>query len=455
MNNKYYQNPFGITNIGDPYVLRASDNKYYCYPTTPSVDTPGFKVWSSEDLVNWRYEGIALTIDSESWGYKDLWAPEVIEFNGKYMMYFTARWKKNNSLRIGVAVSDSPTGPFKDVHDGPMFDFEYAAIDGNILVDDDGRKYMYYSRDCSENVINGLKESHLYVVELNDYMVSVKGEPQFIMKPEQDWELMPGPNCIWNEGPAIIKRNETYYMMYSANFYQSKYYGLGYATATNPWGPFTKYELNPVTSTAEDMRPISGPGHNSICYSPDGNEMFLVYHTHTDPVKGGGDRQVCIDRMGFRHDGTLYTNAPTITPQPMPSGVNGYYNIAPLAKTIVTGTKEGYRFEALFDGEIGMYERFENYEWAAEGNADIQMKWDKPYEIESIWIYGSSLVERNNAAWDIEMSDGQRFESIKLPAEKGCAYYMQMKNSSLEWIKVSTTQQEGLVGISEIIIIGR
>ena len=64
---------------------------------------------------------------------------------------------------------------------------------------------------------------------------------------------------------------------------------------------------------------ISGSGHNSVTNSPDGSELFIVYHIHTDPGHPSGDRQVCIDRMGFREDGSLYVTGPTHTPQPIPS----------------------------------------------------------------------------------------------------------------------------------------
>lgn len=86
-----------------------------------------------------------------------------------------------------------------------MFDFGYAAINGHVLLDDDGRKYFYYARDCSENTIDGRHESHLYVAELNDDLVSFKSEPILITKPEQEWELRSGPEWLWNERPVCAK----------------------------------------------------------------------------------------------------------------------------------------------------------------------------------------------------------------------------------------------------------
>jgi GH43 family beta-xylosidase len=310
-----YCNPLPIDRIGDPYILKASDGKYYCYPT--SAGETGYKAWTSDDLVQWKELGFVYTKSEQSWGFKQFWAPEVVEFEGKYYMYYTARWKDKDSLRIGLAIADKPEGPFLDVYDKPLFDFGYAAIDANILMDEDGGKYMYFSRDCSENIVDGKHESHIYGIRLSGDMRSVVGEPVLIAKPDQPWEMKSGPEWFWNEGPFVFKRGGIYYLMYSANFYAKRDYSVGYAVADNPLGPFVKYANNPVLFTKSDE--ISGPGHNSVTTSPDGTEWFIVYHTHADPAKGGGNRQVCLDRMGFREDGSIYVDGPTITPQPVPS----------------------------------------------------------------------------------------------------------------------------------------
>jgi GH43 family beta-xylosidase len=265
-----YQNPLSIKNIGDPFVLRAPDGKYYCYATSA---TDGFKAWSSENLVHWKEEGYVYLRNEGSWGVADFWAPEVVFYNNKYYMHYSARWAKNQSLRIGVAVANFPTGPFVNLFNRPMFDFGYAAIDGHILIDDDGRIYLYYARDCSENIIDSRHESHLYVVELDNDLATLKGEPIFLTKPEQEWELRSGPEWFWNEGPFVVKHSGRYYLMYSANFYASRDYSVGYAVANDPTGPFVKASHNPILSSS--VPKISGPGHNSVTTSPNGKGFLL------------------------------------------------------------------------------------------------------------------------------------------------------------------------------------
>ena len=112
----------------------------------------------------------------------------------------------------------------------------------NILIDDDGSKYLYFSRDCSENDIGGINKSEIYGVALNDDMLSLKGEPELLITPAQKWEKA-SVNPLWNEGPEVIKHNNTYYLSYSANCYASSSYSVGYATSSSPMGPFEKSEI--------------------------------------------------------------------------------------------------------------------------------------------------------------------------------------------------------------------
>ncbi len=315
MNIRSYTNPLEIKGIGDPYILRSGDGVYYCYATSWEL---GFKAWRSTDLVSWEEAGPVYTMNERSWGKGDFWAPEVSLVEGRYYMLYSARWLENDSLRVGLAVSDSPEGPFIDTGSGPFFDFGYAAIDAHLFIDDDGRKYLYYSRDCSEHIVNGNHESHIYMVELEDDLSAVRGEPVLLLRPDQEWEKRSRNAWFWNEGPSVLKHEGRYYLTYSANFYADREYAVGYAVSDSPIGPFAKAAENPILSAPPGEPRISGPGHNSFVRSPDGSELFMAYHIHTSPETGGGDRSLCIDRARFDARGRLEVDGPTASPQQVP-----------------------------------------------------------------------------------------------------------------------------------------
>ena len=284
-----------ISKIGDPQII-LYEGKYYCYATISDHYSDGFSVWVSDDLVNWS-EPIHCFNAKDYWGESHFWAPEVIYHNGKFVMHYTARSSELKSLRLGVAVSDSPTGPFVDVHNRPMFDFGYAAIDGSILISKEGN-YLYYSRDCSENVINGDHTSQIYCVEVNDDLTEVIGEAKLMTTPELPFELKsktPKDPWLWNEGPFVIYRNGEYIMNYSANCYATNDYAICVATSKHPLGPWVKSKNNPVLSCHEEL---FGSGHNALFVGKD-NELYTSFHIQTDPKHPSGDRTVVIGKVKF------------------------------------------------------------------------------------------------------------------------------------------------------------
>ncbi len=296
-------NPSGIIQIGDPFVLRAKDGCYYMYATSHTIDMMGFKVWKSKDLKHWDDGKVCYQLGEKSFGYCDCWAPEVTEYNGKYYMFYSARWKETKTLRLGVAVSTSPEEPFEEAFDNrPLFDFGYTAIDGSVFIDDDGQKYLYYSRDCNDNIENGEHQSHLYVIRLSDDLLSVVGEPVCITKPEKEYEIIPHINdegviYKWNEGPFMVKVNGEYHLMYSGNFFTTKYYCICGAKSKSPMGPFEKYDA-PIATHIEGK--VSDPGHNSM-FKDEKGQMYCAYHVHTELSKPGNNRQRFIDKLNYEN----------------------------------------------------------------------------------------------------------------------------------------------------------
>lgn len=294
-----------IVGIGDPFILAdKKSKKYYMYATSSSE---GFLVWQSEDLLSWEQKGLCFDKKtSNTFGYTNFWAPEVI-YNpktDKFVMHYTARLKTDfceeghdsGVLKIGVAISDSPLGPFIDPTGKPMFDLgkSVATIDASCLIDVDNA-YLYYSKDCSTNIVEGVHTSQIYAVKLNDTLTECVGEHYLISTPDKPWEWIDGHKSRWNEGPFVIKNQDKYYLNYSANCYADKEYCIGVAVSNTPLGGFVKKEA-PTVKYIQGK--TSGPGHNMLFYDLQGN-LWCVYHIHTDLQKRGGDRKVLLSPAKF------------------------------------------------------------------------------------------------------------------------------------------------------------
>lgn len=328
------QNPLPIA-FGDPFILTDSDGKYYMYGTGGYVDK-GFGAYSSTNLQDWTFEGQVYHHDNKNgWGIDAFWAPEVYLRNGRYYMLYSAQWKENptqelENFRIGVAVSDKPTGPFIDCYDRPIFDPGYPIIDANLWFED-GRVYLYYSRCCYKHPVESevatwaknkgwydkVEESWVYGVEIKPDFSDIIGEPKLLLRPplkmgvSDDWESRSVTsrevNRRWTEGSYLFKEGHTYYMMYSANNFDGKNYAIGYATSKSPLGPFKKASNNPIL---QKNGLVTGTGHNSMAYSRDGKQRYCVYHGRTEAT--GHQRLVFIDPMEITADGKLIVHGPTL-----------------------------------------------------------------------------------------------------------------------------------------------
>jgi len=333
-----YTNPLGV-DLADPDVLFHED-VYYLYATSDlRYANLGYFVWTSRDLVHWEEHGeMALLRDHATWGSHNFWAPDALHYNGKFYLFYSCVGPVEpgeTSHRICAAVADSPVGPFKEVR-APLFDIGKAVIDAHVFLDpaNGNKPYLYYSLDHSENVKrDGRRRSELYVVPLAPDLLSIEGEPTFCFGASQPWEGKIELEDTWNEAPFVMRRdNGTYVMTYSARVFSDPLYAVGYATARSPLGPWTKAQENPILKRT---RRASGPGHNSIVPSPDGKELFVVYHTHKD-LEGGHDRELNIDRLTVTDEPgggvKLRIAGPTRTPQPMPSGARALAAESPSAQ---------------------------------------------------------------------------------------------------------------------------
>lgn len=291
-----YKNPI-ITagNPADPHVIRVDDT-YYLYATTHGR---GYDVLTSKDLVNWEEQGSAF--DDPRGG---AWAPDVfhdVRGDGKFYLYYTdndpAHREGPERKQIGVAVADSPLGPFvnKKV-------LAPGSIDAHLFQDDDGQLYLYYVE-----ILDGFK---IFGQRMSDPLTPV-GERVELIHPTEPWEMASGHVT---EGPFMLKRDGVYYMMYSGSGADSRHYAIGYATAKSPMGPFTKYKKNPIVGQSETL---FGPGHHCVVTGPDG-KLWMVYHQKHDG-EINWRRFLAIDSLWFDDAGVLHGRVTRDEEQPAPA----------------------------------------------------------------------------------------------------------------------------------------
>jgi len=277
----------------DPHIAYL-DGKYYIYPTTDGFADWGsrsFNVFSSPDLKKWTDEGTILTLGAERdvpWAVKGAWAPAIATKNGKYYFYFTA------SEHMGVAVADSPTGPFKDIGK-PLVDkgdFSCHTIDPMVFVDDDGSAYFYFGNGkCN-------------VVKLNDDMVSFDRAAVQNITPN-------APGTRYNEGAFVFKRNGIYYLTWSVNDTRDPNYQVLYATSNSPMGPFEVKDAKPFLSRQGNS---IGTGHHSIVKvagakragdEGSADAWMICFHRFAIPNGDGMHRETCLAPLTFDADGMI------------------------------------------------------------------------------------------------------------------------------------------------------
>lgn len=247
--------------IADPYIM-LYEGKYYAYGTGGTTAGKGFACFSSNDLRKWVREGQALS-DSNSYGSWGFWAPEVYYVKSKKKFYLFYSVEEH----ICVATADSPQGPFKQDTKQPLWNEK--SIDASLFIDDDGTPYLYFVRFTDGNVI--------WVAQMNNDLASIRQETlKECIKAEGVWELSPDIPAKVVEGPSVLKKNGVYYLIYSANHFESINYGIGYTTSDKPIGPWVKYKGNPILQRANGL---VGTGHGTPFYCKD-NVWRYVFHAH-------------------------------------------------------------------------------------------------------------------------------------------------------------------------------
>ena len=303
-----YTNP---VNWGaDPDVL-FYDGTYFLYNRI-TAGNDIFRVYTSSDLVNWTACNTVFVNDPEIHNVKFYMSPNVTYFNGTFYLFYAAR-NENGSHRLYCATADSPYGPFTHKH-GQIPLHDVPEIGGHPYIDENGRTYLSYVRFGNGN--------HIWIEEVilaDDKMTPVEGTLRKIISPDNEYETDGYGNIA--EGGVIHKHNGYYYMIYASGHYLG-HYGETYAIAKDILGPYKKYEYGDILSWNKH---INGVGDGIFVKSPDGKELWMVYHMHFSPNEVH-PRYTCIDRLKFVKDPNggpdiLTVQGPSTTPQTVPSKI--------------------------------------------------------------------------------------------------------------------------------------
>lgn len=295
----------------DPEIVYSHQTKkYYIYSTTDGQPGWGgwyFTAYSSDDLKHWTYEGVILDLKSEQvpWANGNAWAPcieeKLVKGKYKYYFYYSGNPKNGQGKQIGVAVADSPIGPFVDLGHPIITESPVGGgqqIDVDVFTDPvSGKTYLYWG--------NG----YMAGAELNKDMVSIKKKTLTVMTPEggtlQDY--------AYREAPYVFYRNGLYYFMWSVDDTGSPNYHVAYGTSKSPLGPI-EVAAQPVVLKQNPEQQIYGTAHNSVLQIPGTDEWMIVYHRINKwylKDAPGVHREVCIDRLQFNDDGTIQPVVPT------------------------------------------------------------------------------------------------------------------------------------------------
>lgn len=276
----WYADPEGII-YGDTY---------WIYPTRSDEYEKQiyFDCFSSKDLVTWTKHPAVLDTTGVKWAKIAMWAPSVISKDGKFYLFFGANDVHEGEIGgIGVAVSDRPEGPYKDLLGKPLINEIVNGaqpIDQFVFHDDTGEYYMYYGG-----------WGHCNIVRLNaDFTGLLPFEDGTMYK-----EVTP-ENYV--EGPFMFKKNGKYYFMWSEGGWGLPDYCAAYAISDSPFGPFER--IGKILET--DPAIATGAGHHSVMHVPNTEDYYVVYHRRPLDNKGRDHRVTCVDKMTFDKDGRIH-----------------------------------------------------------------------------------------------------------------------------------------------------
>lgn len=306
-----YRNPVFAHDAPDPTILHAPDGMYYVY-TTQSIylNLLEIPILRSPDLVHWRQVGNAFPT-APSWvnggAAGDMWAPHVIYWHGNYLLYYAGRRLRGSDMAIGVGVSASPLGPFRDLGH-PLLKKaprqpDYTAIDPFVLATH-GQLFLYWGSDGQP----------IRVAPLSRNGLRVTGKATALVHPVPQH----GDNGGLVEGAWVLPHSGYYYLMYSVGdcCSENANYSVFVARSRSPRGPFHQGPDNPILQANSHFWAV---GHNATVQDTQGND-WIIYHARIRSSPSD-DRNLMLDRITWKNGWPTVNDGkgPTWQPQPAPA----------------------------------------------------------------------------------------------------------------------------------------
>lgn len=403
------QNPIVRDQYTADPTARVFDGRLYLYP---SHDIPSpidqlkewfcmedYHVFSSDNLTDWADHGVILTQNRIPWVKPDsyaMWAPDCVEKDGRYYFYYPAAPRgEERGFAVGVAIADSPVGPFM-----PMFrPIEgIRGIDPCVLIDDDGQCYIYW---CGGG---------MWMARLKDNMMQLDSEPQAV-------EGLP---TGFKEGPFAFKRDGRYY--YTFPWVKDKTECLAYAMADSPMGPF---EFKGIIM---DESPTGcWTNHHSIVEFE--GQWYLFYHHNDYSPAMDKRRSARIDSLTFNPDGTIKKVTPTLRGVGLSDArrrvqVDRYSSVSPKGVTVAFLDPAN-----PFEGWKAAFKR--RGAWLRYNAVDFGDR-----QVEEMTMHARS---RKGASIEVSSADGQSIATADIPAGG-------------DWLEVKAPVANAPLGVNDLVV---
>jgi beta-xylosidase len=280
--------PVDPRDFPDPFVLNVGGT-YFAFAT--NAGATNVQVMSSTDLAHWDTQPDGLP-NLPAWALRGFtWAPTVLPRAGGFVLYYTVRERAAGRQAISLGYSSLPGGPYVDASHAPLV-YQLAlggSIDASPFVDTDGTAYLVWKADS--NAIG--QPSSVWIQSLDEDGLTLTGAPRRLLGYDAPWE-----NPLI-EAPSLVHEGGTYYLFYSANWWNTDRYAIGYATSGNLLGPYSKVTTRGPWFNSDGA--VAGPGGQEW-FTDSSGQLRMAYHGW-QPEKVGypaGARSLRLATVSFR-----------------------------------------------------------------------------------------------------------------------------------------------------------